>query len=325
MDENRAPGGLRVEKTNAVAGVVLDASGDKNGQALDDEASFAAAQIIQPDQPETEDGVGRERIFGRSDGRERGRAFSKQCARVAWRQAVMQVGLGAQFRHTPIGKLAMQRLAEALAVLEPRTTAVGIAIGGAVQIDQRERAGAASEMLDFEFEPSGALELHAGDAARQVARHAPAFDGDRGATPGERKRIGGDGERVFARLHQNWFSAGLEKTLNRQVRLVRITARGLTGGRLQWLYYGAAGNGRGTGRFRAAQDSGSYHSGAGPAARSIFGIQGPVQFRDQSGQIFCQRSASPIRYCVPSMARIATGIVSEALHPTPSANVICWR
>jgi hypothetical protein len=113
----------------------------------------------------------------------------------------MQVGLGAQLRHAPIGKLAMQRLAEALPVLEPRATAAGVAIRSAVEIDQRERAGAASKVYDFEFQPAGALELHAGDAPRKVARHAPAFDGDGGAPPGERKRIGRDRERVIARLH----------------------------------------------------------------------------------------------------------------------------
>jgi len=127
----------------------------------------------------------------------------------------------------------MQRLAEALAVLKARAAAAGVAIGGAIQIDQGERTGAAPEMFDFELEPAGALELHAGDAPRQVARHAPAFDGDGCAAPGERKGIGCNGERVIARLHQNWFSAGLEKALNRQVRLGRTTARGLTGGRLQ--------------------------------------------------------------------------------------------
>ena len=71
MDKNREARGLRVEKTQAVAGVVLDPGGQKERQAFDDETGFAAAQVIQPYQSETEDAVGRERIFGRANGGER--------------------------------------------------------------------------------------------------------------------------------------------------------------------------------------------------------------------------------------------------------------
>ena len=75
-----------------------------------------------------------------------------------------------------------------------------------------------------------------------ISRHpfgrVPAFEHDGLAASIQGERVGRDGDRVVARLHQNWWLAGFEKALNGQVRLVRIPARGLTGGRLQWFYYG---------------------------------------------------------------------------------------
>ena len=56
------------------------------------------------------------------------------------------------------------------------------------------------------------------------------------------ERFGRQGKGIFTWLDQNWFMAGLEKSLNRQVCLVRASALGLAGCGMQRLYYGATGN-----------------------------------------------------------------------------------
>jgi hypothetical protein len=99
-------------------------------------------------------------------------------------------------------------------------------------IEKHEAASPPSEALDHQFDATAPLETNALGAPDQVSSGAPAFDSDDIAAAMEREGIGCDGKRVLARFHENWLLTGFEKALNRQVRLVRILTRGLTGGLL---------------------------------------------------------------------------------------------
>jgi hypothetical protein len=152
---------------------------------------------------------------------------------------VLQILLGAELDQAPIGKLAVQRLAEAFAIFEARSLAGGHGMRGAVEIDQGERAGAATEMFHFELQPAGAFEAHGGNAPRQIALVIPALNRHRRRALCDRKRAGSNGHRIVAGFDEDGLVAGFEKALNRQGRLARTTARGLPGCRIQRFYYGS--------------------------------------------------------------------------------------
>ena len=66
----------------------------------------------------------------------------------------MQVLFRAKLHDSPIRELARERLAELFAVLEPRALPGCIAMGNPIRVDQRERAGAGSEVVYFKFQPA---------------------------------------------------------------------------------------------------------------------------------------------------------------------------
>ena len=145
----------------------------------------------------------------------------------------MQIRFSAQFHQPPLRKLTPQRSPKPLPVFEPRAPAVCVAIGWIRQIDQRQGSGASAEALDDQLQPPAPLEMDSPGPPYQVSSRAPAFEGNGGPTAVDLERLAADGERIRPRLHQDRLLTGFEKALNGQVRLVRISARDLTGGRLQ--------------------------------------------------------------------------------------------
>src|SRR5260370_24792830 len=91
---------------DTMAGRGFGSGRKQNDQALDDDALLAAAQIIQPDQAEAEDGRGIHAIGCSGDGGDTGLSFPQECARVTGRQAVLEGLLGADFGELPARELA---------------------------------------------------------------------------------------------------------------------------------------------------------------------------------------------------------------------------
>jgi hypothetical protein len=148
---------------------------------------------------------------------------------------VVQIRLSADLHYSPIGKLAPQRAAQAFAIFQACASAIRIAIGRVREIDQCQDAGAAAETFDLEVQPPALLGRDSVQPPHQVAGFAPAFE-SHGVTPlFKHKTTGSQGKRILAAFHDDWILAGLEKSLDGQVRLARIGARGLKAGTLQTI------------------------------------------------------------------------------------------
>jgi hypothetical protein len=136
----------------------------------------------------------------------------------------VQVLFRAKLDDSPIRELARERLAELFAVLEPRALSGCIAMRNPIKVDQRDRAGATSEVVYFKFQPAGPLQSNRRHPPDQKAFFVPTFNGEKQGVLIHRVGIRQKSERIFAGLNQNWFLAGFEKALNRQVSQVRIPA-----------------------------------------------------------------------------------------------------
>ena len=104
---------------------------------------------------------------------------------IAGGQAVMQVGRGAQLRDAPAGKLAQQRAAKALPILEPGAAAGNVAAGRMRQIHQFQASRSPAETLHLQLQPGPALGMDRAQAAHQISSLAPDLerDADRRAAP----------------------------------------------------------------------------------------------------------------------------------------------
>src|SRR5262249_19767707 len=116
--EKLKAGGARVEAEKAQRGDSLLACGNVDGEPLDRHPLLARAEVGEPDERKRKDrrGVAIRRARDSSPGV---LAMPQQGARETRRQAVFQVGLGAENRDLPLGKLAVQEKTKALTKNQP--------------------------------------------------------------------------------------------------------------------------------------------------------------------------------------------------------------
>ncbi len=136
MHEDQVLRRRRAQMADAMAGGSFESGGQKNRESVDRDLLLAAPEMVEPDEPEAEGVAGRERLLGRSDGGDAGSSTPQQSSWKARRQSVLQVLLGAKFGDAVSGKLPLQGAAKTLAILEPGTAPVGIAIRGIGKVEQ---------------------------------------------------------------------------------------------------------------------------------------------------------------------------------------------
>jgi hypothetical protein len=173
--------------------------------------------MVEPDEAEAERIAGRERLLGRADGGDPGGSAAQQRSRVAGGQSVLKILLRAQLRDAVSGELALQGAAKTLAIFEPRSTAIGIAIRRISQVEQGQSSGERAETLNFNLQPPAAFTTNTANPSHQISSVVPALDGH--DTPagcqGEIRR--GYGERIVSRFEEHGLAAGLKEPLNRGV------------------------------------------------------------------------------------------------------------
>lgn len=197
--------------------------GNQDGQALNRKVGIAAAQPIQPNQPERQYAVDIQRLFGGSDGRKGSVPFTKQRPGVTGGQAVVQVSFGAQFGDAPTGKLTQQGTPKALPVFEPGAAAGNIAAGRMGQVNQLKPPGASAESFDFQFQARAVLRMNRTDAPHQVAGFAPDFQGHGFPATLQLEIIGSDEDGVVAGIEYGGLAAGREESLYGEIRAGRIS------------------------------------------------------------------------------------------------------
>ena len=121
---------------------------------------------------------------------------------------MLQVLLRAELGDSVSGELALEGAAKPLAIFQPRTAPVGIAIRRIGQIEQRQGSGQGAEALNFDLQAAAPFAADAADAADEIFGVVPAFDGHDTAARGQGKVGGDDGERVVARFEENGLAGG---------------------------------------------------------------------------------------------------------------------
>ena len=147
-------------------------------------------------------------------------AVFEKGARERRGEAVLEIGIGAEFRQTPLWKLAAQQEAEALAEDEAFAAAAEFGAGAALKIEQVRGALALGETLYSEFEPAGGGDLRSQDAASEIAGAVPGLKGETGAADFERIGFRREREEILARFEQRGLFAGLEEVFDKSAELV---------------------------------------------------------------------------------------------------------
>ncbi len=118
------------------------------------------------------------------------------------REAVLEIGLGAEFGQIPLRKLTAQQEAEAFAEDEALAAAAEFGAGATLEIEQVRGPLAPGETLYGEFEPSGGRDLGSDYAAGEIACAVPGLECESGSADFECIRFRREGEEILARLEQ---------------------------------------------------------------------------------------------------------------------------
>lgn len=219
--ENRADRGAGIQVPHAMAGHRFLSCRDEDGQTLQAHIRVTTPEVIEPDEAEGQSAVGIQRIFGRANRGQSRAALAQQSPGIAGGQAVVQVGSGAQLRDAPAGKLAQQRAAKALPILEPGAAARHVAAGWMRQIHQFQASRAPAEAFHFQLQPGPMFGMHRHDAPHQVRGFAPNLQGDPIAAPFQPEIVRADGDGVVARVEHRGAPARFEEPLYRQTSFAR--------------------------------------------------------------------------------------------------------
>ena len=199
------------------------AGGQVQRQALDRGAPFAGAQVVQPDEAEGKHRGGI--ALGRAgDGRPGVLSVAQKGARKHRREAVFQVGFGAQLGQFPFRELAAQEQAEAFAEDQAAAAASQVGARTARQVEQKDAALALGEALHPEFQAGAGGLAGIGDAAGEVAGAVPGLQGEARAADVEGEIFGGDGKEFLARFQQRGLAATGEESLNQSADFFRAAA-----------------------------------------------------------------------------------------------------
>ena len=120
----------------------------------------------------------------------------------------MQVGFGAQFGNAPTRKLAQERAAKALPILEASASARDIAVPGMGQVDEFQPSGAPTEAFDLQFQAGAMLGMNRAQTPHQIAGFAPNLERDGLAPPLQLEVVRTDRNRVVAGVEHGWSAAG---------------------------------------------------------------------------------------------------------------------
>src|ERR1017187_5999511 len=122
------------------------AAGEVNGEAFEGDAALAGAQVGEPDEAEGEHGGGIG--IGRAgDGGPTVLPVLEVGARESGGKGALEIGLGADFGQGPLGKLAAQEEAEALAEDEAARALAELRARAASQVEEEHLAFAAGEVF----------------------------------------------------------------------------------------------------------------------------------------------------------------------------------
>ena len=116
----------------------------------------------------------------------------------AWegrREAVLEIGFGAEFGQIPLRKLTAQQEAKAFAEDEAFAAAAEFGAGATLEIEQVRGPLAPGEALYGEFEPSGGGDLGSDYAAGEIACAVPGLECESGAADFKRVRFRREGKR----------------------------------------------------------------------------------------------------------------------------------
>jgi hypothetical protein len=141
-------------------------------------------------------------------------SIAQERARVRGREAVFQVGLGAQFGEFPLGKLAAQKEAETFAKDHAAAAARHAGGGGTGEIEEKKGALAPRESLDEEFHAGIGGALDRDNAAREVARAVPGLQGEARSAQFHRNVVAGEEKEFFARLQERGLFRIAEESLD---------------------------------------------------------------------------------------------------------------
>lgn len=204
--------GLDSQVAEAEEGVGLVAAGEEEDEAADGRGGLAAAKVIEPDETVGEGGIGV--LVRRGDDGPAGVSVDDAGARATRRERVFEVRPGSELGHAPTGELAGEPAAEVF----PQNFAGGALEGGGGlgpgEIEHRDEAGAAAELLDGQSEAAGARFVDGSDAAGECARLVPRLDEQAVGPSGEGVVIRGEGEGRLAGFKQCGLAASGEEALD---------------------------------------------------------------------------------------------------------------
>ena len=135
-------------------------------------------------------------------------------AREGGGEGVFEIGFGADFGEGPLGKLAAQEEAEALAEDEAAGALTEFDAGTAAEVEQEQLAFSAGETFDGQGEARVGGFGDGGEAAAPVAGAVPCLKGESRAAHFERVVFGGEGKQLLAGFEQGGFTGGGEEALD---------------------------------------------------------------------------------------------------------------
>lgn len=216
VSENPVASSRCVQEGKAQASGALLSGGQEQRQAFHCEAPFAEAQVVEPDQAEGEAPGRVRRIRVRPDRGPARLPLSQERARVGGRQAVFQIGLGAEFGDAPPGELSRQKLPEPLAKHHPRPAPLPTAGSGTRQVNQHQCALFMGKALYRKLEFARPLLPNRGDPAHQVTFVIPGLDRQARTALFQSVIVRLKSQQVLTGFEKGGFAARLKKTLDRR-------------------------------------------------------------------------------------------------------------
>ena len=135
-------------------------------------------------------------------------------AREGGGEGVLQIGFGADLGQGPLGELAAQEEAEALAEDQAAGALAEFRAGAAAEIEQEQLAFAAGEAFDGQGEARVGGFGDGGEAAAPVARAVPRLKREPRAAHFQRVVFGGQGKQFLAGFEQGRFTGAGEEALD---------------------------------------------------------------------------------------------------------------
>ena len=135
---------------------------------------------------------------------------------------MFEIGFGADLGQGPLGKLAAQEEAEALAEHQAAAALAEFRAGAAAEIEQEHLAFAAGEVFHGQGESRVGGFGDGGEAAAPVARAVPGLESEARAAHFERVVFGGEGEQFLAGFEEG----GLARALRGSSQFGRGSAPG---------------------------------------------------------------------------------------------------